>query len=331
MIKEKKYDAVGIGNAIVDILANVEEDFLIKQNLKKGIMKLIDESEAKRLHDSVNVVKRVSGGSAANTIVGLSFLGDTVAFIGKIRNDSLGKSFEQELKVLGINYCTLKAEKGESTASCLVLTTPDAQRTMNTCLGVSGSLCAGDIDETIISESKIIYLEGYLWDKEEAREAFIKAVKVARKTGGKVALSLSDPYCVDRHRREFLDLIENFTDIIFANKDEIKSLFEVNTLNEAISRCSRTKNICAVTRSEKGSVIICGDEIHMIPAEKNIKAVDTNGAGDLYAAGFIHGLIKGMDLASCGRIGSITAAEAVSHLGARPEVSLIKLVKEKGF
>ncbi len=331
MIKGKKYDVVGIGNAIVDILANVEEDFLIKQNLKKGIMKLIDESEARRLHDSVNVIKKVSGGSAANTIVGLLFLGNTVAFIGKIRDDDLGKSFEHELKVLRINYCTLKARRGKATASCLVLTTPDAQRTMNTCLGISGSLGAGDIDEAVISESKITYLEGYLWDKQEAREASMKAVKVAQKTGGKVALSLSDPYCVDRHRREFLDLVENFTDIIFANQDEIKSLFEVNTLNEAISRCSGTKNICAVTRSEKGSVIIYGDEIHTIPTEKNIKVVDTNGAGDLYASGFIHGLINGMDLASCGRIGSITAAEAVGHLGARPEVSLIKLVKERGF
>jgi len=329
----KKYKVVGIGNAIVDVLANVEDKFLQEYNLKKGTMRIVDESEVKRLYACINVVKEVSGGSAANTIAGLSSLGNPVAFIGKVRDDFLGESFEKGLKSLGVNYCTPKAGSGQPTACCVVLTTPDAQRTMNTYLGISGFLCPRDIDESIISQSEIIYLEGYLWDSIEAKKAFKKALKIAGKTDAKVALSLSDSFCVRRHRVEFLDLVKNYTDILFANEEEIKSLFEAGTLEGAISGCKdlKRKSICVVTRSEKGSIIISKNVVQTIPAEKNINVVDTTGAGDLYAAGFLHGFIRDMDLKSCGRMGSIVAAEVLGHFGARPEASLIELISGRGF
>lgn len=327
----KKYNAVGIGNAIVDVLANVEDDFLQEHNLRKGMMRLVDELEVKRLHTCISAVKEVSGGSAANTIAGLASLGNSVAFMGKVRDDPLGGSFEKGLKKLGVNYCTKKASSRQPTACCVVLTTPDAQRTMSTCLGISGSMGPEDIDETIISQSETIYLEGYLWDRDEAKKAFKKAVRIARGTDGRVALSLSDSFCVKRHRVEFLDLVKNHIDILFANEEEIKSLFKTSTLEAAIHRCRETKNICALTRSEKGSIIIFKDKTHMISPERNINVVDTTGAGDLYASGFLHGLIKGLDLKSCGKIGSIIAAEVISHFGARPKVSLIELVSGRGF
>jgi len=327
----KKYNVTGIGNAIVDILANVEDDFLQEYNLRKGMMRIVDESEVRRLHTCIDAVKEVSGGSAANTIARLASLDNSVAFMGKVRDDPLGKSFEKGLKSLGVNYCTKKAVSGQPTACCVVLTTPDAQRTMSTFLGISGSLGPEDIDETIISQSEIIYLEGYLWDSDEDKKAFEKAVRIARRTGGRVALSLSDSFCVERHRAEFLDLVKNHVDILFANEEEIKSLFKTSTLEKAISRCREMKNICVITRSEKGSVVVFKDKIHTILPERNINVVDTTGAGDLYAAGFLHGLIKGMDLESCGKIGSIIASEVISHFGARPEVSLIKLLRSSGF
>ncbi len=331
MKQKKKYDVLGIGNAIVDVLANVGNDLLNKLNIRKGIMRLVDEFEIEELYSNVNVVKKVSGGSAANTIVGLASLGDSVAFIGKVRDDDLGESFEQGLKAYGVDYCTPKAKSDYPTACCVVMTTPDAQRTMNTCLGISGLLSTRDIDETAISQSRIIYLEGYLWDREEAKNVFLKAVEIARRSGGKVALSLSDPLCVDRHRAGFLDLVNNHTDIVFSNEDEIKSLLGIYRFDGVISKCGNIKNIFAITRGGEGSVVISGDEVHIIPAEKDVYVVDTNGAGDLYAAGFLHGLVNGMDLKSCGKIGNITAAEVISHMGSRPEVNLAELVKSKGY
>ena len=331
MTQKKKYDVLGIGNAIVDILANVEDDFIQKLNIRKGIMRLVDEFEMEELHSIVNVVKRVSGGSAANTIVGLASLGNSTAFIGKVRDDELGESFEKGLKDFRVDYCTPKAESGYPTACCLVMTTPDAQRTMNTCLGISGLLSPRDIDENAISQSKIIYLEGYLWDRDEARNMFLKAIEIARKAGGKVALSLSDPLCVDRHRAGFLDLVNNHTDIVFGNEDEIKSLLGVYRFDAVALKCGDIKNIFAITRGAEGSVVISGGEVHTIPAEEDVNVVDTNGAGDLYAAGFLHGLVNGMDLESCGKIGNITAAEIISHMGSRSEVDLAELIKSKGF
>jgi len=328
---EKKYKVVGLGHAIVDVLANVEDDFLHEYNLQKGMMKLVDESDIKGLRECVDIVKEVSGGSAANTIAALASLGHPVAFIGKVRDDLLGRTFEKGLEEIGVSYCTVKAGSGEPTGCCVVLTTPDAHRTMNTYLGIAGLLTSEDIDETIISQSEIIYLEGYLWDNEGAKKAFKKAIEITGETGGKVALSLSDSFCVKRHREEFLHLAENHIDIIFANEEEIKSLFRTDNLETAISRCMEMGNIWAITRSEKGSVIVSEDRLIRIPTEPDINVVDSTGAGDLYAAGFLHGLIKGKDLEVCGKIGSIAAAEILGHFGARPEVSLIELVESRGY
>jgi len=328
---EKKYDVLGIGNAIVDILANIEYDLLQKLNIRKGIMRLIDEFEVEKLREGINVVKTVSGGSAANTIVGLASMGHSTAFIGKVREDELGISFENGLKEYGIYYCTPKAKSDYPTACCVVMTTPDAQRTMNTCLGISGLLNTRDIDEAAISQSKILYLEGYLWDRDEAKEVFLKAIEIAKKTGGKVALSLSDPLCVNRHRAGFLDLINNYTDIVFGNEEEIKTLLGVYRFDGVISKCGDIKNIFAITRGAEGSVVIFGDEVHALPAEEDVKVVDTNGAGDLYAAGFLHGMIKDLGLESCGKIGNIIAAEVISHMGSRPESNMAELLKSKGF
>lgn len=331
MEQEKKYDVLGIGNAIVDILANVEYDFLQKLDIRKGIMRLIDEFEVDKLRANINVVKTVSGGSAANTIVGLASLGHSVAFIGKVRNDELGMFFENELKEYGVYYCTPKAKSDYPTACCVVMTTPDAQRTMSTCLGISGLLNTRDIDEDAISQSKILYLEGYLWDRDEAKEVFLKAIEIARKAGGRVALSLSDPLCVDRHRPGFLDLINNYTDIVFGNEDEIKALLGVYRFDGVIKKCGTIKNVFAITRGAEGSVVISGDEVHILPAEMDVEVIDTNGAGDLYAAGFLHGIIEDLDLKSCGKLGNITAAEVISHMGSRPVSNLAELLKGKGF
>jgi sugar/nucleoside kinase (ribokinase family) len=331
-LKHKKIDVLGIGNAIVDISANVNENFLHTNDFKKGVMKLINEEESRNLNKKIKAVKITPGGSAANTIAALAVMGNKVAFIGKVKNDEFGVLFEKDLKNLGIFFNTPK-EKGNdysSTAVCIVLTTPDAQRTMNTCLGVAGSLDEKDIDEALVSKTGIIYLEGYLWDKENAKKAFLKAINIAHKNHSKTALSLSDPFCVERHRDEFINLIQNKIDILFANEIEILSLFQIPDFNEAVKRCMDFGIIAAITRSEKGSVIISGQKTYKIDAVETT-VVDSTGAGDMYAAGFLNGLIKGKNPYICGKMGSILAAEAISHTGARPEVSLGELLKNIGF
>lgn len=325
----KKYMVVGIGNAIVDILANVEDRFLDIHKMEKGMMQLIDEAGVASLHKKIKAEKRASGGSAANTIAGLASLGHDVAFIGKVKDDELGRTFEKGLNDIGVMYCTKRSSEGSATACCVILTTPDAQRTMNTCLGISGTLGPEDIDEKMISGAGIVYLEGYLWDSEPAKAAFKKAIRTAGKSGGEVALSLSDSFCVERHRAEFLELIENHTDILFANEDEIKTLFEAGSFEEAARSCARYSNIFALTRGGLGSVIIDGRNYHKISPEKDIKVLDTTGAGDMYAAGFLHGYINKRDLAICGRMGNITAAAVIGHFGARPEISLAEILEEK--
>lgn len=330
-MQKKRYKILGIGNAIVDILANVEDNFLKEHNLRKGSMRIIDEFEAERLFSHIKAVKKVSGGSVANTIAALSLLGNPVAFIGKVGNDVLGETFEKDLKNLGVNFCALKSDGRIPTACCIVLTTPDAQRTMNTCLGISGLLDPEDIDEESISQSEIIYIEGYLCDSERAKKAFEKAIKTAVRTEGKVSLNLSDSFCVKRHRSYFLNLISNYIDIFFGNEEEIKSLFETDTLENALYKCMSLNNISIITRSEKGSVIISKKKIIKIPAEKSDSVIDTTGAGDLYAAGFLHGLIKGKDLEACGRMGSIIAAEILRQFGARFETSIVEVLNKKGI
>ncbi|MCL4417893.1 MAG: adenosine kinase [Actinobacteria bacterium] len=328
---KKKYSVTGIGNAIIDIVANVEDNFIKNHNLDKGSMKIITENEAHLLNEQISAVKMISGGSAANTVAGLAMLGHNVAFIGKVKNDALGKAFESELKSIGVTFITRKAKSNiSSTARCIVLSTPDAQRTMVTCLGIAGSLGPEDIDEKIITNSSIIYLEGYLWDKDDAKKAILKAIKLAKNNGSRVAFSLSDSFCVIRHKDEFLNLINNRINILFANELEIMTLFDTDNFDSAIDKCKKLKVLVVITRSEKGSIIIFENETIFVKAQIT-KVMDSTGAGDLFAAGFLNGLIKGMDLCSCGKMGSIIASEAISHYGARPELPLTDLLKEKGF
>jgi sugar/nucleoside kinase (ribokinase family) len=330
-LEHKSIDVLGIGNAIVDVVANVKESFLKANNLSKGVMRLISEEEAAKLSRMINAVKISSGGSAANTIAGLAALGNSVAFIGKVKNDDFGNIFENDLKNLGVIFNTKKEDYGfSSTAVCIVLTTSDAHRTMNTCLGVAGNLSPDDINEELVASSSIIYLEGYLWDQQPAKNAFLKAIDIAHKNKGKVALSLSDPFCVERHRIEFLNLIQNKIDILFANEIEILFLFETMDFDSVIRNCKESDIIIAITRSEKGSIIITDNKEYIVEAERT-EVVDSTGAGDLYAAGFLNGLIKDKDIYSCGKMGSILAAEVISHFGARPNISLNDLLKSRGF
>jgi sugar/nucleoside kinase (ribokinase family) len=326
---DKKFDVVGIGNAIVDVLAEVEDDFLTSRSLEKGSMKLIDEEDAKILHNSINVVEHLSGGSAANTIAGLAMLGDNVAFIGKVKSDQLGQIFEEGLNCIGVKCKSSKIAIGLPTARCIILVTPDSQRTMCTYLGTSGSLSPDDIDEDIIRNAKIIYFEGYLWDRPEAKEAINKAIAIAKKFGNKIAFSLSDGFCVDRHREEFFHIIQNYSDIIFANEIEINSLFNTSNRNESIKQCKNMKKIFAITMAEKGSMIINGSEVIKVDAFVVEKPMDSTGAGDMYAAGFLHGFIKGKELKKCGEIGSMISSEIIMHFGARPKKEIIEKIKNK--
>lgn len=322
-------DVLGIGNAIVDVLSQTDDDFLSENGLAKGTMTLIDADQAEGLYAKMGPSVEVSGGSAANTIACLASLGGQGAFIGKVRDDQLGDVFRHDIRAGGVNFETAPKEDGAPTARCLIFVTPDAERTMQTFLGVSVELGPDDIDEDLISRSAVTYLEGYLWDPPLAKEAFVKAAKIAAGAGRKVSLSLSDPFCVDRHRDDFLDLVNNHVDILFANEDEITSLYQVENFDDALQHVRGHCEIAALTRSSKGSVVVAGDEVHVLDAHKVDKVVDTTGAGDSYAAGFLWGYTNGRGLAECGDIGGIVAAEIVGHYGARAETDLAKLVAEK--
>ena len=325
------YDVIGVGNAIVDVLSPTEDGFLTQHGLDKGMMTLIDSDQAAALYDAMGPGIEVSGGSAANTLAGIASLGGNGAYLGKVRNDTLGGVFSHDIKAIGVDYRTPPAIDGATTARCLIFVTPDAQRTMQTYLGISVELGPDDIDEGAIRDSHITYLEGYLFDPPAAKQAFIKAAEIAHAAGRKVALTLSDPFCVDRHRAEFMHLISGHVDIVFANEAETKSLFEVDDFDAALQQMRGHCDIAALTRSEKGSVIVAGDDIHVVDAAPVAKVVDTTGAGDLFAAGFLYGLTRDRSLVDCGRIGGLAAAEIIGHYGARPEVSLSKLLAESGI
>lgn len=326
---ETKYDVVGIGNAIVDVVAESDEAFLSAKDLPKGGMTLIDAGQAEAIYTDMRPGIEMSGGSVANSMAGIASLGGTGAFFGKVRDDQLGQVFAHDIRSIGIRFDSAPATSGLPTARCLVLVTPDAQRTMGTFLGACVDLGPEDVDEAIIAAGKVTYLEGYLWDPPRAKEAFIKAAEAAHAAGREVALSLSDPFCVDRHREEFRDLVDGHIDILFANESEIVSLYETDGFDAALQQVRGKCDIACLTRSEKGSVIVAGDEVHVIDAEPVGKVVDTTGAGDLYAAGFLFGYTHGYGLARAGRIAAIAAAEAISHMGARPMISLKDLVKAK--
>ena len=326
---EARFDVVGIGNAIVDVLAHADEEFLIRNDLLKGAMTLIDSDRATALYESMAPAVECSGGSAANTIACLASLGGQGAFIGKVHHDQLGEIFRHDIRSLGITFETAPSKGGISTARCLIFVTPDADRTMQTFLGACVELGPADIDPKIISEAKVTYLEGYLWDPPGAKKAFIEAADLAHDANRLVALSLSDPFCVDRYRDEFRDLVEQHIDVVFANEDEICSLYQADTFDDALQHVRGHCKVAALTRSEKGSVIIAGDEIHVIDAEPVDHVVDTTGAGDAFAAGFLYGLTQDKPLDECGRLGGIASAEVISHFGARPETPLNELAATK--
>jgi sugar/nucleoside kinase (ribokinase family) len=320
------FDVVGIGNAIVDVLAHAEDSFLDKHGLAKGAMTIIDDEAAENLYMLMGSGVEVSGGSAANTITGIASIGGRGAFVGKVCNDQLGDTFSRDIRAAGVSYTTSPNLDGAPTARCLICVTPDAERTMQTFLGACVELGPEDVDEEVVGGSKVVYLEGYLYDPPRAKDAFIKAAKIAKQAGRQVSLSLSDPFCVDRHRDAFVDLVANHVDILFANEDEIKSLYQVDSFDEALQLVKGHCDVAALTRSSKGSVIVSKNQVYKLDAEKADNIVDTTGAGDAYAAGFLYGLTAGRDLVTCGRIGGIIAAEIISHYGARSKTNLKALL-----
>ena len=322
------FDVVGVGNAIVDVIAHAEEEFLAREALVKGTMTLIDADRADALYQMMGPAIEASGGSAGNTMAGITSLGGTGAYIGKVRDDFLGQVFRHDISAIGVRFDTPAATSGPGTARCLILVTPDGQRTMNTYLGACVELGPGDIDPDIVSAARISYLEGYLFDPPHAQEAFRKAAAIAHAAGRQVALSLSDPFCVGRHRAAFRDLVEGHIDILFANEAEICSLYETDDLASAATAVREHVAIAALTRSAVGSVILASGAEHLIAAAPVARVVDTTGAGDLYASGFLYGLIRDLPLPICGEIGSLCAAEIISHVGARPEVQLAQIVAE---
>jgi len=328
MVKTK-YDVLGIGNAIVDILVHTDDRFLTAENLTKGAMTLVDEETANALYEKIGPAVECSGGSAANTIAALASLGGKGAFVGTVHDDQLGKVFRHDIKALGVDFNTAPTSSGLPTATCMVLVSEDGERTMQTFLGACGGLGPDDIIEDDVKAASVTYMEGYLWDPENAKKAFLKAAGIAAQAGRLVSLSLSDPFCVERHRLEFLDLAENHVDILFANEDEIMSLYQVNSFDAAVAAVRGHCKIAALTRGDKGSVIVSGDDVHEINAEPDALVVDTTGAGDAYAAGFLYGFTHDQDLPTAARIGGVASAEVISHMGARPDVSLKQLLTEK--
>jgi len=326
------YDILGLGNAVVDVIAPTDDDFLVANNLHKGTMQLIDEARAEKLYAAMGQTTIVSGGSAANTIIGAAHLGCRTAFIGKVKADPLGDIFAHDIRSARVSFTSLPAKDGAASARCLVLVTPDGQRTMNTFLGACQNLTPEDVDPSLVASSEIIYLEGYLWDPPEAKRAFLKASDLARAAGKRVALSLSDAFCVDRYRDEFLDLIrDRRIDILFANESELHSLYQTADFETALELLREEDILAVVTRSEKGSIIVTREEtqaVHAFPVET---VIDTTGAGDLFAAGFLTGLVKNMGLPECARLGALAAAEIIQHYGARPQADLKALAIENGL
>jgi sugar/nucleoside kinase (ribokinase family) len=324
-MKNARFDVTAIGNAIVDVLARADDALLTKHNLAKGAMSLIDTETAERLYGIMGPGTERSGGSAGNTAAVIAGLGGRVAYIGKVADDQLGEVFTHDIRAIGVTYDTTPLTGGLPTARCLIFVTPDAQRTMQTYLGATTQLGPEDVNMDYITSSKVVYLEGYLWDQPRAKKAMRDAAIKAKEAGAKVSLTLSDAFCVARFRDEFLELAERHVDILFANESEILSLYQVDRFDDALQRVRKHCEIAALTRSEKGSVVVNGDEVHVIDAEKGVKVVDTTGAGDAYAGGFLYGYTQDYDLATCGRLGGLMAAEVISHMGPRPEADIKKL------
>ena len=327
-----RYDLLGIGNAIVDVIARTDEDFLIRQNMRKGGMQLIDEARAETIYEAMGPAIEVSGGSAANTTVGVASFGARAAFVGKVKDDQLGRVFAHDIRAAGVAFDTPPDAEGPSTGRCYILVTPDGERTMNTYLGAAQDLHPNDIDADAIAGASITYLEGYLWDPPHAKEAFLKAAGIAHAAGRSIALTLSDAFCVDRYRDEFLHLIRNRTvDIVFANEHELHSLYQTADFATAVNALRDDAKLAVVTRSEKGCVVVTREQTDAVQAAPIERMVDATGAGDLFAAGFLVGLAQGADSRTAARLGALAAAEVIQHLGARPESSLKRLAEANGL
>ncbi len=320
-----KYDVVGIGNALVDVITHHDDSFLGQEDLVKGSMTLIDTDRAVSLHAAMGSGISMSGGSAANTMTGVASFGARACYVGKVADDELGAEFGHDMRAVHVDFPIKGSNEGVPTGRCLIVVTPDAQRTMNTYLGVSSLLGPEDIDPQLIADGKILYMEGYLWDKPPAKEAYRKAAKAAHTAGRLVSLTLSDSFCVDRHRAGFRSLVTDDVDVLFGNLDELLSLYETTSFDEAVELVRADCQLAAITLGKAGSVIISSDGIVTVGVEPVERVVDTTGAGDLYAAGFLVGVTAGLPLAECGRLASVAAAEVIGHVGARPAVSLAKL------
>lgn len=326
-MSDKTYDVVGLGSAIVDAITHADDAFVEEWGIDKGGMTLIDEQRAHLLYDAMGPAAETSGGSAANTVAGVASFGGRAAFIGTVRDDQLGEIFRHDIRACGVDYDVPAGTEGPSTARCLILVTPDAQRSMSTYLGISSLVDPANVDEALVASSKVVYCEGYLWDMPQTIEAIKKAFDRAREAGGKVSFALSDGLCVERHREDFLRLVDERVDILFANEHEICSLYPGHGFEDAIEDVRNHCEIAVLTRSEQGSVVVTADETLRIPAEPT-EVLDTTGAGDLYASGFLFGYTQGLDLTTCARLGSAAAAEVISHLGARPQIPLTEIVDQ---
>jgi adenosine kinase len=325
-------DVLGIGNAIVDVIARAEDAFLVAHRMRKGGMALIDEAQATAIYDAMGPAVEISGGSAANTIVGVASFGGRAAFVGKVKDDEFGRTFAHDIRAARVAFETPPASDGPATARCYVVVTPDGERTLNTYLGAAQDLHPRDIDADAVAAARITYLEGYLWDPPHAKAAFRKAAEIAHGAGCQVALTLSDAFCVDRYRPEFLELVRGGTaDIVFANERELASLYETADFDAAVAALRNDARLAVITRSEKGCVVVTRAGVEAVPAQPVARLVDATGAGDLFAAGFLVGLSRGKDHRSSARLGAMAAAEVISHIGARPEISLVELARKSGL
>jgi sugar/nucleoside kinase (ribokinase family) len=326
------YDVLGIGNAIVDVIARTDDDFLAKHGMNKGAMALIDEPRAEAIYASMGQATQSSGGSGANTIAGVASFGARAKFIGKVKDDQLGHAFRHDIRAIGVDFTTALATDGPSTARCYILVTPDGERTLNTYLGAAQNLSPADVDEDAIAAAAITYLEGYLWDPRDAKDAFVKAAAVAHEAKRLVALTLSDAFCVGRFRDEFLELMRSrAVDLLFANEAELLSLYQTADFDGAVVALRTDAHLAVVTRSEKGCLVVTAEKIEAVPAFPVGRVVDTTGAGDLFAAGFLVGLARDADHRTAARLGALAAAEVIQHLGAWPETSLKTLAQDNGF
>jgi sugar/nucleoside kinase (ribokinase family) len=329
---DARYDVLGIGNAIFDVLVQADEAFLARHNMAKGGMALIDEARAAAIYQDMGPATEMSGGSAANTIVGLAGLGARAAYVGKIKDDQIGRMYAHDIRAAGVAFDTAPAADGPATGCSYILVTPDGERTMNTYLGAAQNLKPADIDAEQVAASRIVYLEGYLWDPKDAKDAFVKAASIAHDAGREVALTLSDAFCVDRYRGEFLELMRSGTvDLVFANEAELHSLYQTSDFDGALKQLREDATLGIVTRSEKGCIVVSNDGVIAVPASPIGKLVDTTGAGDLFAAGFLFGLVRQAGYDKAGQLGGLAAAEVIQHIGARPQVSLKQLAEQNGL